>query len=90
MKDLRLISLCNVLYKIITKVLANRLRVDLPKCIFCVLKFKVNSKVREISLKIDISKAYDGVDWSYLKVIMSKIGFDDKWKSWMTLCVVVC
>ena len=40
-----------------------------------------------MALKIDISKAYDTIHWPYLKVVLCRIGFSDKWVRWITLCV---
>jgi hypothetical protein len=110
MKDLRPISLCNVLYKIISKVLANRLKPLLSHCIsqeqsafveqrsivdnvmiaaeiIHHMKCKTRGKMGEVALKIDISKAYDRVDWNYVKSIMVKMGFHDKWVRWMSMCM---
>lgn len=106
LKDLRPISLCNALYKIVSNVLANRLKSILPKCISKKLfafveghsiidnvlvaieiihhvKYKVRGKEEEFALKIDISKDYDKVDSRYLYGILLKMGFADKWISWM-------
>ncbi|GAU30882.1 hypothetical protein TSUD_15680 [Trifolium subterraneum] len=110
MKDLRPISLCNVMYKMISKVLANRLKCCLDKCVsqeqsafvegrsiidnaliaievIHALKRKTQGRRGELALKIDISKAYDKVDWSFLRGVMTKMGFTDVWIRWVMMCV---
>lgn len=106
MKDLRPIALCNVLYKILSKVLANRLKCILPQIIsenqaafvsrrsindnvliafelIHHMKKSVRGNEGDVALKLDISKAYDRVDWGYLKARMQTMGFCAKWVNWM-------
>ena len=92
--DLRPISLCNVIYKIVAnKAMANRLKQLLPKTIsrsqgaffsgrsitdnifisFEVLHYlnrKTQGKHGFAALKVDMSKAYDRVEWDFLKRII--------------------
>lgn len=93
------ISLCNVNYKIVTKTIANHLKVVLKDIISssqlafihcrlisdniligheCLHAIKNNRTLIKnlATLKIDLSKAYDCVEWAYLKSIMLKLGFD--------------
>ena len=32
-----------------------------------------------MTIKLDISKAYDRVEWTFLQGIMQKLGFDQRW-----------
>lgn len=36
---------------------------------------------------VDFGKAYDLVNWSYLKVVMIKMNFTTLWRKWILECV---
>ena len=108
--EFRPISLCNVLYKIFSKVLANRLKRVLPHLIsehqsafikgclitdnimvaFETLHYMKNhnwGKNGFMALKLDMSKAYDWVEWSFLREVMKGMGFNEKWVELVMECV---
>ena len=108
--DFRPISLCNVIYKIVVKVLANRLKEVLPMIIhesqsgfvpgrlimdnvlvayecFHYLRKKKTGKKGYLGLKLDMSKAYDRVDWNFLEKMMTKLGFPTSFISMVMNCV---
>lgn len=40
-----------------------------------------------MAVKTDICKAYDRLEWQFLRDTMDKMGFDGKWIHWIMLCV---
>ena len=44
--------------------------------------WKKGKKV-SLALQLNISKAYDRVEWNFLQGIMIKLGFPDKWIHWV-------
>ena len=47
------------------------------------------SKVHEsfCAYKLDLSKAYDRVDWDFLRRMMQRLGFAPRWVDWIMSCV---
>ncbi|PNX58895.1 BTB/POZ domain-containing protein, partial [Trifolium pratense] len=37
--------------------------------------------------KVDFKRAYDTINWNYLERMMVKMGFTEKWMSWMRACI---
>lgn len=110
MGDLRPIALCNVLYKIISKVIANRLKplldtlISENQCAFIprrlitdnimlafetlhYLKRKSQGKEGFAAIKLDISKAYDRVEWPMIQALLARMGFGHHWIKLVYHCI---
>ncbi|KAL2252005.1 UNVERIFIED_CONTAM: hypothetical protein Sindi_2322800 [Sesamum indicum] len=106
--DFRPISCCNVLYKIIAKLLVQRLRVVLDKIISpCQGAFIPGRSIRDnillaqelltgynqvrlpprCTLRVDIRKAYDIVEWDFLLAVLQLFGFPQTFIRWIEECV---
>jgi hypothetical protein len=74
----RPISLSNFTYKIISKILANRLKPLLHNII---------SPNRLMALKLNMEKAFDHMEWSFILKILSCLGFSSKWIQLIEQCL---
>jgi len=45
------------------------------------------SKVGFMGMKLDMSKAYDRVEWAFLEAVMTKLGFDARWIHLVMTCI---
>jgi len=49
---------------------------------------EVQKHKKELVLfKVDFEKAYDSIDWSYLEVVMVRMGFPTLWRKWIKECI---
>ena len=106
MNHFRPISLCNVIYKIISKLLVNHLKpfmdslitpfqnafikgrnifdnILLAHGIFYFLRKRKRRKKFYGALKINMTKAYDRVDWKFLKAVLISMNFSQNWVKWI-------
>ncbi|XP_010462974.1 PREDICTED: uncharacterized protein LOC104743614 [Camelina sativa] len=108
MKDYRPISCCNVIYKVISKIIANRLKRVLPKFVSVnqstfvkdrllienvllttelIKNYHKDSLSGRCAIKIDISKAFDSFQWSFLSKVLSAVQFPPTFIHWIMFCV---
>ena len=52
------------------------------------MKTQCSGKTSFMALKLDISKAYDRVEWVFLEKILLKMGFQDTWVAMIMQCIM--
>lgn len=100
-------SLCNCLYKIISKITANRIKpilsnhISQEKFSFLhhwhiqdaigstqeALHSIKHKNLKGLTLKIDLSKALNKVNWLYIKMIITHLGFPPALINWIMGCI---
>uniref|UniRef100_A0A803P9M1 CCHC-type domain-containing protein n=1 Tax=Cannabis sativa TaxID=3483 RepID=A0A803P9M1_CANSA len=108
-EEFRPISSCNVIYKIVSKCLACRLRTTMSTVISDTQSAFVQDRLihdnaiigyeglhcmknrfrngTKMTLKLDMEKAYDRVEWPFLRAMMIRLGYDIAWVDKVMRCV---
>ena len=110
MFNFRPINLCNVVYKLISKTIANSFKAILPHIIsenqsaftfdrlisdnvlvtFELMHFLNHKNAGNdgfMAAKLDMSKAFDRVEWGFIQGVMEKLGFSSRWINLVMKCI---
>lgn len=99
------ISLCNYLYKIIARRIKEILSIKISKEQFGFLEGRKNheairvvqehmhslktKKLKGVVIKLDLSKAYDQVNWLYIRMLLTHLGFSYAFFRWVMSCLTI-
>lgn len=108
MADYRPIACCIIVYKVISKILAHRLKATLPsaiemnQCAFFKGRLLLENVLlaKELvknyhkpgissrsAIKLDISEAFDTVQWMFIEGTLRAMGYPDLLVTWIKRCV---
>ncbi|XP_050233395.1 uncharacterized protein LOC126681881 [Mercurialis annua] len=89
MADLRPISLCPVYYKILSRFSHKQAPKDhsddcqrKPKRLY-----QRGNQCYELALKLDMSKAYERIEWIFVKRVLRMMAFHFVWNKWIMECI---
>ena len=72
--------------------MSNRLISDIILVAFETLHYMRNhtkGKTWFMALRLDMSKAYDRVEWAYMEKVLEKMGFHERWVKLMMECITM-
>jgi len=101
------IALCDVVYKILSKIIVNRLKPLLPTLVSVeqmgyvegrqilnnilqaheVVHSLMSNRQAGMIMQLDLKKAYDNLNWTYIRKVLLAFGFDHNWVRWVMALV---
>lgn len=54
------------------------------------IKRCLKGKCFKVSIKLDICKTYDRIEWNFIECVMRKLGFDVRWVNLVMNCAKLC